>query len=323
MFAEHAGAATVDAVRGTRVHCARGHPRRCARIANSTTAAPILLCLCASLRPSARNRFLRLPLHCSSYPAAPFPPFFLFRGAVGHGRMADFWALGILIHELSCGRTPYYSDDPLDGMRRILLNERKMLAQVARARPALASPRPAAPFRPNADAGRMSHSLMSSQDASRDLVEALLQIEPHRRLGYNGAAPLSAARTPPPRQGGGHPTPCWHTSPCFLVSLFLKYPAAEQYAACLLVTPRALLHVQPAAAVQPRWPRCNRSRSTPGSKTWFAPPRPALHRAPQLYSVLVCSRTARWAGARSHQKIVKLRLLKAQTLCCAVLLELG
>ena len=167
------------------------------------------------------------PVRTKSLSPSPSPLFFLsccplstllFRGAVGHGRMADFWALGILIHELSCGRTPYYSDDPLDGMRRILLNERKMLAQVARARPALASPRPAAPFRPNADAGRMSHSLMSSQDASRDLVEALLQIEPHRRLGYNGAAPLSAARTPPPRQGGGHPTPCWHTSPCFLVS---------------------------------------------------------------------------------------------------------
>jgi len=78
---------------------------------------------------------------------------------VGHGRMADFWALGILIHELSCGRTPYYSDDPLDGMRRILLNERKMLAQ----------------------------------DASRDLVEALLQIEPHRRLGYNACGSRAAA----------------------------------------------------------------------------------------------------------------------------------
>ena len=49
---------------------------------------------------------------------------------LGHSRMSDFWALGVLIHEMCTGRPPFDGDDPLDSMRLVLLNESKIILQV-------------------------------------------------------------------------------------------------------------------------------------------------------------------------------------------------
>merc|ERR1740117_1921905 len=69
---------------------------------------------------------------------------------LGHSRMSDFWALGVLIHEMCTGRPPFDGDDPLDSMRLVLLNESKIILQ----------------------------------DKAGDLVAQLLQPKPTERLGF-------------------------------------------------------------------------------------------------------------------------------------------
>ena len=78
----------------------------------------------------------------------------------GQSRMTDMWSLGILIHEMMTSKVPFDGEDPLDAMRRILLNESEIIVQ----------------------------------GNAVDLVTKLLHPKPSDRLGFSGGRSPASVR---------------------------------------------------------------------------------------------------------------------------------
>ena len=110
----------------------------------------------------------------------------------GHGRSADWWALGVVVFELLVGVPPFHAASPVKIFENILSNDIAWPPEPAPKKPPNA--RAAAAAAADADAGSDADSDDAGlSGAARDFIRALLRPEVDDRLGTRlGAAEVKA-----------------------------------------------------------------------------------------------------------------------------------
>lgn len=112
----------------------------------------------------------------------------------GYNRAVDWWAVGVLMFEMRCGRSPFESKDQLTMFKRITCCDLHF-PKVRHVLLVQSASKPSACLG-NSHPLHTRHSLQDYTENERDLISKFLQVDITKRLGYTHGGVQSIKKHP-------------------------------------------------------------------------------------------------------------------------------